>query len=259
MASFDIYKENSVRIIAGPCSVESFEQLDCVANFLKELGLTWMRGGAFKPRTSPHSFQGLGFEGVDILQNVAHAYKLKTVTEVVDSLHIPYLMKRINCLQVGARNMTNYELLKSLAKQTANTQVPILFKRSMASTIDEWFQTVDYLSEYGNKNIIMCERGICSFEPATRYTLDIAAIPLTKMQTQYPIAVDTSHPAGDAELVPALTKAALAAGADAILIEVHPDPPSAKSDANQQLSFSQFEKLLGELRRICVALDKVLI
>ena len=259
MDSLTICKKDCVTLIAGPCSVESEQQVVSAAKLIADCGLSWMRGGAFKPRTNPKSFQGLGLGGVDILRDAAHASSLHCITELVDAKHIQYLMTHVDAIQIGARNMMNYELLKEVAIQTAEQKTPILFKRSMASTIDEWLQTTQYLTEHGNNNIVLCERGIRSFETQTRFTLDIASVPIVHNKTNYCIAVDASHPAGDAALVPSLARAGVAAGADAIMVEIHPDPVSAKSDAQQQLSFKQFENLVAELRILCEALGKTLI
>lgn len=259
MSHLKICKDNCVTLIAGPCSVETKKQTDSVAKMLAGLGLSWMRGGAFKPRTSPHSFQGLGLEGVDILESAAHENGLHCITELVDEKHFSSITKHVDALQIGARNMTNYELLKAVGANTGASKMPILFKRSMAASIDEWLLTCEYLTQDGNNNVVLCERGIKTFETSTRFTLDIACVPIIHARTDCFVAVDASHPAGRADLVPALAKAALASGADAIMVEVHPNPSVAKSDAKQQLSFSQFEKLVCELRALCKVLGKTLI
>ncbi len=259
MTSLALCKKDCVRLIAGPCSIESEEQAYSTAKLLSDCGLKWMRGGAFKPRTNPKSFQGLGLRGVDILHDAAASNGLRTITELVDAKHIQYLIKNVDAIQIGTRNMMNYELLKEVSKHTAKQKTPILFKRSMASTIDEWLQTSEYLTEHGNDNIVLCERGIRSFEPSTRFTLDVASVPIVHARSDFFVAIDASHPAGVAKLVPALAKAGLAAGADAIMIEIHPQPSLAKSDAQQQLDFDEFKKLVIELRTLCDALGKTLI
>ena len=197
---------DQVIIFAGPCSVESTEQFDTVAEGLSKMGLSWIRGGAFKPRTSPYSL-------VEVLEHV-------------------------DGIQIGTRNMANFELLKVIGKATEDSHQPVLFKRGMAATIDEWLSAVEYITQYGNPNVMLCERGIRTFENATRFTLDIAAVPVVHQRSMYPICVDVSHPAGQTALVGDLAKAAIAAGADALMIEVHPDPKTAKSDARNSSTSS---------------------
>lgn len=247
---------DQVIIFAGPCSVESAEQFDTVARGLSELGLSWIRGGAFKPRTSPYSFQGLGIEGVKIMEEAGKTYGLKTITEVVDTTHVVEVLEHVDGIQIGTRNMANFELLKVIGKATEDSHQPVLFKRGMAATIDEWLSAVEYITQYGNPNVMLCERGIRTFENATRFTLDIAAVPVVHQRSMYPICVDVSHPAGQTALVGDLAKAAIAAGADALMIEVHPDPKVAKSDASQQLTLPQFAELLDELKQIAAAVGK---
>ena len=249
-------KDDEVIIFAGPCSVESQDQFDAVASVLAELGLTWVRGGAFKPRTSPYSFQGLGLEGVKIMQDAGKRYGLKTITEVVDTTHVVEVLEHVDAIQIGTRNMANFELLKVIGQATQQLHQPVLFKRGMAATIDEWLAAVEYITQFGNPNVMLCERGIRTFENATRFTLDIAAVPVVHQRSMYPICVDVSHPAGQTALIGDLAKASIAAGADALMIEVHPDPKKAKSDAAQQLTIPQFATLLEELRGVAAAVGK---
>ena len=253
------HEPNTVSILAGPCSVESAEQFDEVAQCLSELGLTWIRGGAFKPRTSPYSFQGLGIEGVQIMADAGKKYGLKTLTEVVDTAHVQAVHDLVDGLQIGTRNMANFELLKTIGKVTESSHKAVLFKRGMAATIDEWLSAVEYITQFGNPNIMLCERGIRTFETATRFTLDISAVPVVHQRSMLPICVDVSHPAGQTALIPSLAKAAIAAGADSLMIEIHPDPKKAKSDAAQQLTLPQFTELLGELKEVAAAVGKRII
>ena len=249
-------RTDEITIFAGPCSVESSEQFEEVAQCLAELGLKWIRGGTFKPRTNPHSFQGLGEEGLQIMQDVGTKYGLKTLTEVVDSAHCDMVHSYVDGLQIGTRNMANYSLLKNVGIVTAKSHKLVLFKRGMSATISEWLAAAEYITMNGNDNVVLCERGLRTFETATRFTLDISAVPVIHKQSLFPICVDVSHPAGTRDLVPALAKAAVAVGCDSIMIEVHPDPQSALSDGPQQLTPVQFKELLGQLREIAGALGK---
>ncbi|WP_084448924.1 3-deoxy-7-phosphoheptulonate synthase [Thermococcus chitonophagus] len=230
-------------IIAGPCAIESEEQIMKVAEFLAELGIKVLRGGAFKPRTSPYSFQGHGEEALKWMRKAADEYGLVTVTEVMDTRHVELVAKYSDILQVGARNSQNFELLKEVGKQ----ENPVLLKRGMGNTVQELLYSAEYIMAQGNENVILCERGIRTFETATRFTLDIAAVPVVKELSHLPIIVDPSHPAGKRSLVIPLAKAAYAVGADGIMVEVHPDPDNALSDSKQQLTFDQFKQLLREL------------
>jgi len=259
MSYVPYHKEGTVTMLAGPCSIESSAQLDEVGSALKGMGLSWMRGGAFKPRTSPYSFQGLGEEGLAIMADTGSRYGLKTLTEVVDAGHIEMVMAYVDALQIGTRNMANYELLKAIGAATAKNHRPVLFKRGMAATIDEWLSAVEYLTQEGNPNIMLCERGLRTFETSTRFTLDISAIPVIHARSLYPICVDVSHPAGQVYLIPDLAKAAVAAGCDSLMIEVHPNPSQAKSDAAQQLTIAEFESLLKELREVAAAVGKTIV
>lgn len=234
---------NNLTIYAGPCAVESKAQMREIESCIKDLGLHWMRAGVFKPRVSPHSFQGLGYDGLEILSDC----RLNTITEVTETSQIEAVMNACSAIQIGSRNMTNYALLKDIGKKTMD--FPILFKRGMSATISEWLSASEYISTNGNSNIILCERGIRTFEDSTRFTLDISAVPVVHKQSNYPVCVDVSHAAGDSDLVPSLACAAVAAGADALMIEVHPNPMKALSDGPQQLNLIQFEALVTRLRK----------
>ncbi len=252
-------RTDEITVFAGPCSVESAEQFEEVAECISDLGLKWIRGGAFKPRTNPHSFQGLGEEALRIMKSASEKYGLLTLTEVMDSAHCELVHSYVDGLQVGARNFQNFSLLKKIGQVTAASEKLVLYKRGFAGTIAEWLAACDYLTDGGNDNIMLCERGLRTFENATRFTLDIAAVPVVHKQSLYPICVDVSHPAGQRDLVPSLAYAAVAAGADALMIEVHPNPPEAKSDGPQQLTPAQFKTLVGELRNLAAALGKKIV
>ena len=252
-------RTDEITIYAGPCSVESQEQFDEVAECIADLGLTWVRGGAFKPRTNPHSFQGLGEEALKIMKNTSDRLGLKTLTEVMDSAHCELVHSYVDGLQVGARNFQNFSLLRKIGQVTADSHKMVLYKRGFAGSIAEWLAGCDYVTAEGNDNIVLCERGIRTFETATRFTLDIAAVPVVHKQSLFPICIDVSHPAGQRDLVPSLAKAAVAAGADSLMIEVHPNPPAALSDGPQQLTPDQFRVLVEELRELAAVLGKKIV
>ena len=252
-------RSDEITIFAGPCSVESKEQFEEVAECIADLGLTWIRGGAFKPRTNPHSFQGLGEEALKIMQDAGRKYGLKTLTEVMDSAHCEMVHSYVDGLQVGARNFQNFSLLKNIGQVTKDSHKMVLFKRGFAGTISEWLSATDYITMEGNDNVVLCERGIRTFETATRFTLDIAAIPVIHKQSLCPVCIDVSHPAGQRDLVPSLAFAAVAAGADSLMIEVHPNPPAALSDGPQQLTPAQFKVLVAKLREIAAVFGKKIV
>lgn len=233
----------SLTIIAGPCAVESEEQIVSISEFLRTRGVKFLRGGAFKPRTSVDSFQGLGKPGLKLLRQSADRYGMFVVTEVMDRSQIEIVGEYADILQVGSRNMYNYTLLAALG----SINRPILLKRGMAATIDEWLAAAEYISRGGNDQIILCERGIRTFEPKTAHTLDLAAIALVKEQCSYPVIADPSHAAGRPDLVKPLACAAVAAGADGIMIEIHPSPEQALSDGKQALTLEQFAALHDEV------------
>lgn len=250
---------DEITIFAGPCSIESAEQVDEIAQCISDLGLHWIRGGAFKPRTNPHSFQGLGEEALKIIAFAGEKYGLKTLTEVMDSAHCEMVHFYVDGLQVGARNFQNFSLLKNIGHVTRDSHKMVLFKRGFAGTISEWLSACDYITMEGNNNVVLCERGLRTFETATRFTLDISAVPVVHKQSLYPICVDVSHPAGVRDLVPPLAKAAIAAGCDSLMIEVHPNPPTALSDGPQQLTPAQFSDLVEELRKIAAVFGKKIV
>ena len=230
-------------MIAGPCSVESEEQIIAVANAVKESGASILRGGAFKPRTSPYAFQGMKDEGIRLLLEAKKATGLPIVTEIMNISTLD-LFADVDIIQVGARNMQNFDLLKELGK----TDKPILLKRGLANTLQELLMSAEYIMAEGNENVILCERGIRTFETSMRNTLDISAVPMLKKMTHLPVVIDPSHAAGIAFMVPSLAKAAVAVGADGLMIEVHNDPARAKSDGAQSLTPDQFDDLMATIR-----------
>lgn len=232
-------------VIAGPCSVESETQIRTIAEFLSGMGIRYLRGGAYKPRTQSNSFQGLGPSGLKLLAAAAADHGMKVVTELMDKSQLDEVSRYADIIQVGSRNMFNYSLLTALGA----VDKPILLKRGMAATIDEWVYAADYIRRGGNERIILCERGIRTFEPRTRFTLDILAIPLAKKLSGLPVVADASHAAGSRDLVPPLILAALAAGADGIMVEVHPDPETALSDAAQSMSPDAFRRVIDDVRQ----------
>lgn len=259
MNDFTLFEPGCVTMLAGPCSIEDEAQMDTVASCLHDLGLSWIRGGAFKPRTSPYSFQGLGEEGLRLMRDAGRTYGLRTLSEVMDSENCAMMDAYVDAFQVGTRNMANFSLLKTISHVTAESHKPVLFKRGMAATVDEWLSATEYLTMDGNHNVMLCERGLRTFETSTRFTLDISAVPVIHQRSLLPICVDVSHPAGRASLIPDLAKAAVAAGADALMIEVHPQPSQAKSDGAQQLTCEQFAQLMDELRPIAAAVGKKIV
>jgi len=232
-------------IIAGPCSVENIEMLREIAAAAVKAGVSILRGGSFKPRTSPYSFQGLGVEGFKILNQVSREFNIPVVSEVMAIDQIEPAVKFIDMIQVGSRNMHNFSLLAALGR----TDKPILLKRGFMATIEEWLMAAEYLVKEGNDRIVLCERGIRTFEPWTRNTLDISAVPLARMLGGYPVIVDPCHASGRRDLLEPLSYAGLAAGADGIMLEVHPDPDKALSDGGQSLSIPGLIELAGKLHK----------
>jgi 3-deoxy-7-phosphoheptulonate synthase len=239
-------------VMAGPCAVESEEQLMEAARVVKGAGASVLRGGAFKPRTSPFSFQGLEEVGLELLAKVKDKYGIPVVTEVVDSSDVDMVSRVADILQVGSRNMQNFTLLTAIGK----SKRPVVLKRGYSSTVTEWLTAADYLLREGNSKVILCERGIRTFEDSTRFSLDISAIPVIKKSSHLPVIVDPSHAAGHYSLVPAMAKAAVAAGADGLLIEVHPKPEEALVDGLQSLKPENFAKLMDELRLIAESVGR---
>ena len=237
-------------VIAGPCAVESATQILETAHFLKEHGAHVLRGGAYKPRTSPYSFQGMEVEGLELLARAREETGLAIITEVVSAEDVPDVSSMADILQVGARNMQNFRLLRRVGRNDR----PVFLKRGQSATMEEFLLAAEYIVAEGNPNVILCERGIRTFERYTRNTLDIAAVPVLKGLSHLPVVVDPSHATGRRELVPPLALAALAAGADGLMVEVHPDPENALSDGPQSLTFPQFAGMMGELERLRAAL-----
>ena len=245
---------DQLALMAGPCSVEGEEQTFTIAAAVAKAGATLLRGGAYKPRTSPYSFQGLGEEGLRILRRAADANDLAVVSEVMDAQQVEEVGRYADILQVGARNMQNYTLLREVGR----VHKPVLLKRGLAATIEEWLMSAEHVISNGNSQVILCERGIRTFETMTRNTLDIGAIPLLKRLSHLPVIVDPSHATGDARLVAPCSRAALAVGADGIMVEVHPAPPQALSDGPQSLDFAAFAELMVALRSIAPAVGLTL-
>lgn len=243
---------SQVVVIAGPCSVESHQQLFATARHVARVGATVLRGGAFKPRTSPFSFQGMGEDGLALLKQVRDELHLPVVSEITDLTYLDAMVGQVDALQIGTRNMQNYALLRAVGQSGK----PCILKRGLAATVTEWLQAADYLLASGTGQVILCERGIRTFETSTRFTLDVSSVGVVKRNSHLPVLVDPSHAAGHYELVPCLARAAVAAGADGLLIEVHPDPANALSDGLQSLTFSDFERLMTELKAIAAAVGR---
>ena len=229
--------------IFGPCAVESYEQVVTVAKAMKEKGLKLLRGGAYKPRTSPYDFQGLGIEGLKILKRVADEYDMAVISEIVNVTDLEMSANYLDVIQIGSRNMQNYELLKAVGR----INKPVLLKRGLAATIEEFINAAEYIMSQGNSQIILCERGIRTYETATRNTLDISAVPILKKETHLPVFVDVTHSTGRRDLLLPAAKAAMAIGADGVMAEVHPDPSVALSDSQQQMDLKQFDDFFSEL------------
>lgn len=244
-----------ILLMAGPCSVESYEQTYAVAKSMNALGLKVLRGGAFKPRTSPNAFQGLGLEGLKILRQVADEFGMLVISEALGVEQLPLVAEYSDIIQLGSRNMQHFPLLWAAGEQPK----PILLKRGFMSTIQEWLAAAEHITSRGNQNIILCERGIRSFDSSTRNVLDVSAIAQIKISTHFPIIADPSHATGRADLVPAASRAALAAGADGLIVEVHPDPESALSDGDQSLPLESLPAYVDDMRRIASAMGRGLV
>jgi len=246
---------NQIQIIAGPCSVETQSQMDLSAQYVEEAGCRMMRGGAFKPRTSPYAFQGHGEEGLQMFRQAAAKHNFPIVTELMDARQIDLFLKYdVDVIQIGTRNMQNFDLLKEVGRLNK----PVILKRGMSATISEWLMAAEYIAAGGNHNIIFCERGIRTFETAYRNVLDVTAIAVLKKETHLPVIVDPSHAGGKAWMVPALSQAAIAAGADGLLVEMHPTPCEAWCDADQALTPQELKKLMGTLGAIAGAIGRTL-
>jgi len=244
--SFEIGSKDKLAVIAGPCSVESEEQICQIAKGVKDFGATMLRGGAYKPRTSPYSFQGMETEGLELLKIAHKKTGLPIISEITSSSHIDNFIDYVDVFQVGARNMQNFELLKELGK----TNKPVLIKRGLANTLEELLMSAEYVINGGNNNVILCERGIRTFEHSTRNTLDLSAVPMLKRLSHLPVVVDPSHATGIAWMVEPLAKAAVAAGTDGIMIEVHNNPTTALCDGKQSVTIDEFGKIINKLRVI---------
>lgn len=241
-------------VIAGPCAVESEEQIKEIARMISGLGIRYLRGGAFKPRTSPYAFQGMEEPGLKFMRQAADQYRMKVVTEAISSADVPMVGEYADIIQIGTRNMHNFRLLKTVGKQNK----PVLLKRGMNATIDEFLLAAEYILQEGNSRVILCERGIRTFETATRNTLDISAVPLIKEKSHLPIFVDPSHASGRRSLIAPLSRAALAAGADGLLIEVHPRAAEALSDGLQSIDFTALSELMKSLKELAPAMQKTI-
>ena len=244
--------QGSLAMIAGPCAVESYEVMDTVARYVKAGGANILRGGAFKPRTSPYAFQGMGEDGLKILKDVGQKYELPVVTEVMDPRQVDLVVRYTDMLQIGARNMQNFDLLKECGK----TQTPVLLKRGMSATVKDLLMSAEYILAEGNQGVVLCERGVRSFEDSTRNMLDMSAVPNVKGQSHLPIIVDPSHATGRPDLIPSMCRASVAAGADGVHVEVHNCPEKAMSDGPQALLPHQFLDLMGDLKRLAAALGR---
>jgi 3-deoxy-7-phosphoheptulonate synthase len=243
----------TVQVIAGPCSVETQAQMDASAAAVASAGARLMRGGAFKPRTSPYAFQGKGVDGLRLLKDAAAGARLPVVTELMDARMLDsFLAYGVDVIQIGTRNMQNFDLLKAVGQ----VPVPVILKRGMSATISEWLMAAEYIAAGGNHNIIFCERGIRTFETAYRNVLDVTAIPVLKRETHLPVIVDPSHAGGKAWMVPALSLAAVAAGADGLLVEIHPSPKDAWCDADQALTPGEFSALMAQIRAVAQAVGR---
>ncbi len=243
----------TIQVIAGPCSVETQPQMNAAADGVKAGGARLMRGGAFKPRTSPYAFQGKGVDGLKLLKEAAGRHRLPVVTELMDVRMLDAFVEHgVDVIQIGTRNMQNFDLLKAVGR----VQIPVILKRGMSATIAEWLMAAEYIAAGGNHNIIFCERGIRTFETAYRNVLDVTAIPVLKRETHLPVIVDPSHAGGKAWMVPALSLAAVAAGADGLLIEIHPVPAEAWCDADQALTPGEFASLMEQLRAVARAIGR---
>lgn len=246
--------EHSFTVIAGPCAIESSEQALATARAVEKAGAKIYRGSLFKPRTSPYSFQGFGPEGIEILGAIKRETNLLLETEILSSAHLELLADHVDMLRIGSRSMRNFELLKEVGK----TKKPVILKRSMSATLEEFLLAAEYILSNGNEDVVLCERGIRTFETYTRNTLDILAVPALRELTHLPVIVDPSHSTGRRSLVSSASKAALAAGADGLLVEVHPNPEDALSDGYQSLDFPGFENLMKELRDLAGVMKRVI-
>lgn len=251
-----LIQAGTFRVIAGPCTVEGYDQFVASAKAVKQAGFGYVRGGAFKPRTSPYSFQGLGEEGLKILSEVSSDLGLKAVTEVLDTADIELVMEHAEVLQIGARNMANFALLKAVGSAIAGTDHGVVLKRGFAATVEEWILAAEYITAAGGDNVVLCERGIRTFETSTRFTLDLSAVIVAKRLTDLPVIVDPSHAAGRRDLVVPLSKASVAAEADGLIVESHHEPQTALCDAEQALPVEELMGLRESLRPFASAMGR---
>lgn len=242
-----LIKKGYITVIAGPCAIESWEQINTIASVVKDCGLQYMRGGAYKPRTSPYSFQGLEHKGLEYLAEIKKAYGLKTVTEVTDAAGVEEVAKHADVLQIGTRNMSNFALLKKVGKVANAMKKSVILKRGWSATIKEWLLAVEYLTLEGDVEVVLCERGIRTFEPYTRFTLDLSAVPVIKKLSKLPIIIDPSHAVGQSDLVVPMSRAAIAVGADGLIVEIHTDPEKALCDGQQALDTNQTHEMLNQV------------
>jgi len=245
---------DSFTLIAGPCAVESREQTLATARIVRDAGASFLRGGAYKPRTSPYAFQGLGEVALEILVEAREETGLPLVTELMDPRHVEAVVETTDVIQIGARNMSNFSLLEEVGR----ARKPVLLKRGLSATLEELLMAAEYIVKEGNSRVILCERGIKTFETAMRFTLDIGAVPVLKQETHLPVIVDPSHAAGRRDLVLPLARAAVAAGADGIIVEVHPSPEDALCDGPQQIPAAEFEDFASEIRALCSLMGRVI-
>ena len=252
-------RPGSFRVVAGPCTIESYEQFAASAKAVKQAGYEYVRGGAFKPRTSPYSFQGLGEEGLKILSEVSRELGLKGVTEVMDPQDIELVMEHAQILQIGARNMANFSLLSRVGAAIAGTDHGVLLKRGFSATVEEWLLAAEYVTSAGGDNVVLCERGIRTFETSTRFTLDLSAVIVAKRLTDLPVIVDPSHAAGRRDLVIPLSKASVAAEADGLIVESHHAPPEALCDAEQALPVEALLGLRGAWQPFASAMGRAVV
>jgi len=251
-----LIEEGYITIIGGPCAIESWEQLDATAKVIKDLGLLFMRGGAYKPRTSPYSFQGLGEKGLKYLKEINNKYGLKTVTEVTDTENVEIIADNVDVLQIGTRNMSNFELLKKVGRVANERNKKVILKRGWASSIREWLLAVEYITLKGNTEVVLCERGIRTFETSTRFTLDLSAVPVIKKLSKLPIIIDPSHAVGQSDLVIPMSRAAIAVGADGLIVEAHISPSQALCDGQQSLNAKELSELVRQVRNIASINEK---
>ena len=252
----NLINKEHITIIAGPCAIESWEQLDKTAKIVSSLGLSYLRGGAYKPRTSPYSFQGLEEKGLEFLKKVGEKYGLKTVTEVTDTINADIVAEYVDVLQIGTRNMSNFALLKKVGEIAFEKKKAVILKRGWASSIKEWLLASEYLSLKGYVEVILCERGIRTFDTNTRFTLDLAAVPVIRKLSKLPIIIDPSHAMGQSDLVTPMSRAAIAAGADGLIVETHNNPANALCDGQQSLNPREMAELLKQIKSLASVIGK---